>query len=815
MKLTKNILAKSISMALLCNGLFITSSILAEEKEAEKEKDGELIVVTAQRREQNFQDVAMSMTALTEDMLSNKGIDDLADLSENVPGLTINSPSLQNTKIALRGITSVGGGSQPVAVYMDEMPISGQGAQPAIKGFDVARIEVLRGPQGTLYGEGSFGGTIKVIMNKPDASKFAARINGSMSSIKDAETNSAMNLMLNIPLIENELAIRGTFQSRDNGGFIDAPNLGETDSNGAQLNSAQLSMQWFATEKLTIDMLASTQDIKTDGRNMGFEETTTITNPNFTVPGTYNARETSNSIASSGEDESERYNLTFTYDTDNYQFVSSSSYYTRDSNYDVDNAGLIPTVNSMGGNFGGGWNPFFSTPLEEFDGTNGMGVMDRTITEGNIFTQEFRLSYEMDEDLYWTAGLFYKDRSDSFSTVGTTTPDVSELVRESVDISLMIGAPPGTPGLSYAQNPEGVYAFAENNLKQTAIFSEITYNITDRLTGTVGGRYFKEDRDSNAENSGFFIQASTMLGMLGATGNPFAAVATVNQLNFPIIYIDNNSTNESTWKVNLSYELDENSDHMVYGTVSTGFRAGGINSFAATAEGLSGGAIPIDSLPRSFKPDTITNYEIGTKSSFNDGAIILNGALFHIEWDDVQTAWDPTGFGFASTLNAGKAHSTGLEFEGSIQVTNNLNVNFGYAYTEAELDSDLTHPLDSDIIIRATKGNSLPFIPEDAGSLGLNYTFNDIGAGLEGVLQASYSYKDERYASVIDAEELKLKAYGMTNVSFLVNSDDNWKARLFVNNLTDENKINGLVSIYRRGSLLQPRTVGVSFTLDF
>jgi len=319
MKLTKRAFAKNLSMVLLCYGFITTGNVLAaeeNEKTSKIEVDG-VVIVTAQRREQNFQDVASSLSVLTGDMLSEQGIDGLQDMVGRVPGLTIKSISSAESSITLRGISPLGGSGAPVAIYLDEMPITGinDNGQPAIKGFDVNRIEVLRGPQGTLYGEGSLGGTIKVIMNKPDATKFSARIDGTFSSLTDGDSSTAANLLLNVPLIENELAVRAIFQYRNTGGFIDAPNLGKEDINGEELTGGRVSFQWFASDRLTIDMSAISQDLELDGRNYGFDEITTIADPFITNPGTYNKRETAVGIDQIGDIHYDQYNLTFTYNT--------------------------------------------------------------------------------------------------------------------------------------------------------------------------------------------------------------------------------------------------------------------------------------------------------------------------------------------------------------------------------------------------------------------------------------------------------------------------------------------------------------------
>jgi len=804
MKLTKTTLAKSISMTLLCSGLITTTNLLADEEDQQaKETDDSVIVVTAQRREQNFQDVASSLSAYTGEMMADLGIDDLQDFVGKAPGITVTGASSAENTITLRGISPLGGTAAPVAVYLDEMPISGinGNGQPAIKGFDVNRVEILRGPQGTLYGEGSLGGTIKIIMNKPDATSFAGQIDGSFSSTADGDTSNTANLMLNVTLIENELALRGVFQYRDTGGFIDAPNLSKEDVNGEQLTGSRISLQWFATEAFTINISAISQEIELDGRNRGFDETTTVTNPFDTNPGVYNSRETAIGIDQTGDVSYDQYNLTFTYDTDNYQFVSSSSYFTRETDIIRDLAGINVIMQSVGGDMGGGYNMFYTQPIAQMITGINSGVLNERTSETEIFTQEFRISYEMSDDLFWTAGVFYKDRSGMIEDLGGSNPDVSDLVRPEVSLAPI-------PQLTYSQNPGALLAIADDTFTQTAVFGEITYNLTDNLVGTIGGRYFKEDRESTATSAGYFIQAQVFSGVMGATGDPFAAVGAVQALGLPSVFTESISNNESTWKVNLSYDFDD-SDNLIYGTIAKGFRSGGVNSFAVANSGLTG--MPINLIPQSFSPDSVINYEIGSKSSWNDGDIIINAAMFYMDWEDVQVLWDPADLGFTMSVNGEHASSQGIEMEGYIKVSDALNVDFAFAYTDAKLDDDVLMPDGSTLF---QKGGQLGRIPKHTFNIGADYSFDDIGYGLSGILSACYSYTDELFRDPAENESEKSHAFGLIDLSFSILSDSGWKSRFFVNNLADEDTAI-LIIAGSQSMLNRPRTIGVNVTYDF
>ncbi|NIB42490.1 TonB-dependent receptor [Pseudomaricurvus alkylphenolicus] len=777
----------------------IATTILGQPAMAQ-EDDGfflEEIVVTAQRKEQSLQEVPLSLTAVTGDMLAEQGIDGFEDYAARVPGFNLRGQSSVENSVTLRGISPMGGSAAPVAVYIDEMPISGiQGnGQPSIKSFDVNRVEILRGPQGTLYGEGSLGGTIKVIMNKPDVSEFSARIDGTASNTSDGGTNTAANVMVNLPLIEDTLAARAIFQYRDSDGFLDAPNLGKDDVNGEELGSGRVSLRWIASDNLTIDATAIYQDVDLDGRGTGFSEDVVITDPTVTIPGSYRERDTSISMDQTGTDRYEQYNLTVTYDSDNYQFVSATSYYDRDTRILRDLANLVPVVNSIAlAGSGSGYNPFLTEDVAV------TGVGNQRVASEEIFTQELRVSYVGGDKLEWQAGLFYKDRSNSISDIGTSDPDLNQYVRESVDL--------GAGGFfgSYEQNRDGLQIVEEQDFEQIAGFGEVTYKFTDKLTGNIGVRYFEEERESVSASGGYFIQANVFGTVMGMTGNPAAAIGAVNAMGLPIIAQDDATISETTWKLNLSYQLSN--DHMVYGTISKGFRAGGVNSFSLANEGLTG--LPIGSLPRSYDPDTLINYEIGAKTQWYNGRLTLNGALFLMDWEDVQVNWDPTGLGFPTVINAETAHSQGIEIEGVAHLSQSLEINFGATYIDAKLDDDVVFP---DGTVAFEEGGNLGVIPNYTYTIGGSYRF-DILEGLEGVARLNYNYTAETSKDPAEIETQKTDAYGLASASLSAISEEGWEVKLFVNNLTDE-----VAEVYyeTRGEFntIRPRTIGVNASMNF
>jgi len=212
-------------LALTISGIMMGGMALAADEDGQEYTEElilEEVIVSAQRRQESIQDVPVAITALSGAEMAKAGLDEYADYLTRVPSVSFERFSEAENKISIRGINSPGGTASTVSIYIDDMPITGpDGFQPSVRSFDVNRVEILRGPQGTLFGEGSLGGTIRVIMNKPDTSEFAGRVEGSYYSYDGGDTSYTGNLMVNIPVVEDKFALRVTALYRDIGGWMD------------------------------------------------------------------------------------------------------------------------------------------------------------------------------------------------------------------------------------------------------------------------------------------------------------------------------------------------------------------------------------------------------------------------------------------------------------------------------------------------------------------------------------------------------------------------------------------------------------------
>ena len=683
-------------------------SVSVAAQEPVKEEGGarylEEVLVTATRREQSLQEVPLAISAITGESLRKLGLDDFSDYLTRVPGVSFQRNNETGSSISIRGIGAIDGVAGTVAVYIDEAPISGGNGQvPNIRTFDVERVEVLRGPQGTLYGEGSLGGTIKYIMNKPDATAFGARIEGDVSNISHGGTEFGLNGMINLPLIEDKLAVRVSGLYRDADGWIDMPELiggGAKDVNDTRVDNWRLALRYMPVDELTLDASviynetdigagqASTKDWKSNAFN-----------------------------ADVASDEWVQANFTLTYDFGWAELVSATSYWGREEFHLFDLGELAPVF--------GIENVYVPVDSEE----------DR-------FTQEIRLSSNTDQALDWTVGLFYKNNErDDLATVASEP-----------DLPFTIFEQDGTVETT-----------------QKAIFGELGYQFTDRWHASLGLRWFDEEVDSDV-----FV-------------NDFGSVTRDT---------DTSSSDDVHPKVSVKYDISE--DAMVYATTSQGFRSGGVNLIFndPTAEAAYG-------------PDTLVNYEVGTKTTWLEGRLTANAAIFRQDWSDVQ-ALGADEF----VTNAGDAHSQGIELEIVAMLFESLQLSFAGAYIdEAVLDEDFAE---------APKGSELSDVSDINYNVSLDhyYTFSN---GLDLVSNINYNYVGESWPGLVPkgtSTSIKNRSYGLLSLNVGV-AGEKWSVTLFGDNLTDEYaeylRYDIFVEEHLQGhaDAARPRTVGLRFGMDF
>jgi len=409
----------------------------------------EEVIVTATKREVSVQDIPVAVSVLSGRYLEEFGLDDLADFFHSVPGVDFATQGPGRNKITVRGISSFAG-SPLVGTYVNEIPIAGQ-SSPGIdvKTYDLERIEFLKGPQGTLYGEGSMGGTMRIITNKPGMEEFegSARLT-SYATDHSSDLSWGGDAMLNIPVVKDVFALRIVGMYRNEAGFIDNTLLDEKDVNTEKAVNGRLTAQWLATENLTVTGTAFWSSLNTDGSFAANPDTLTQERgPNDFADFDY-----------------QLYDLTFNYGFDWGQFTSATGYFNQDSTRAEDLIDLVPMIN---GAFAGLIEAGLMEPFTE--------VWLGSDNNERVTSQEFRLVSLNDSPLQWTFGAFYRKRELSFNELGLAEP---ALVLEPPFF------PPGSEGRSITE---------KETFKQYAIFGELEWSVTDSLTLIAGGRFTDED----------------------------------------------------------------------------------------------------------------------------------------------------------------------------------------------------------------------------------------------------------------------------------------------------------------------------------
>ena len=610
-------------LPLLAIGYLLTSN------SANAQQAGEIaeITVTATKRETVAQDTPISMTIVGPDALQTTHADNFSDFQSLVPGLTATDLGPGNKRYALRGLQSPG--EPEVALYYDEIPISGLpggsldtgASQPDLKLWDVNRIEVLRGPEGTLYGNGSEAGAIRIISNRPDLTKYSGTIQGWGSATDGGSGSHGENLMVNVPVVNDKLAIRVALYGRDEGGYIDGvsrPGIALPQITGANLNTERTwggrgSISFQPTENWNITGIAYYQHLATGS---SFETYPTVATPNDPyVSGAF--------VQTPWIDESRMYNLISSTDFSWANLFVTGSYQIREAAQNSDTTRFLLTL------FGCTvftWNKTcFGPPIAPADSAALQSV--------HAWSGETRLVSKMPGRFQWTVGSALQNaKSDRYGQVATV--DAAGYVQYDTATGDALNR------LFARQN--------HDTFDQYSIFGNASYDISAALRADVGLRWFHSDRtDQQVILQQFFPGQPT-----GA--EPF------QQFQQGVLYKS----------FELSYKPGP--DALAYAEATQGFRAGGPNypgGFALTAP--------------PYGADSVWNYEAGSKLSFLGNRIHWNTAVFDIEWSHLQILQPQALFAYIS--NAGSARSDGFETELEAQVLRNFEVTAGLTYNYARL----------------------------------------------------------------------------------------------------------------------------------
>jgi len=618
--------------AALCGTVVSTSGLAAESASDSGSPGIQEVVVTAERRSENLQTVPLSVTALDNSSIERMGITTLKDLAREVPGLTVVSSGPGQNILIVRGISSTAGTTATVGYYLDDTPIqaSSNAALLSARGvvdpalFDLARVEVLRGPQGTLYGSSSMGGTVKYVTIQPDATRFSATVGTQLSYTDGGGPNVETTGTLNMP-ITDAVAARVSAFYRHNDGFIDRYSINPNNYLGINaaagparnVNSENTSgvravVKIDATSNLSITPSVIFQEQRLGGP-FNFDS------PQGSFGNLIQARDTA-------EPTSQKTwigNVTVRETLPDFELMSSTSYYDREILINEDASNVLYF--------------FFSPVPQSFVYPVSMhgDYRNKEWTQEGRFTSTFQGPFQV------TGGLFYHYVEAPLQSSIADTPGYQAA----------FGDPFGG---------ETIYGGTRNaSLREYAVYGEASYDIPDILKVTAGVRGFRVDQTFLQTGEGVLNGGSTV----------------------------NGSTSRDTGanpKVTLSHAFT--ADDMVYVTASKGYRPGGPNNPAPAS--VCGPDVEKLGLSQSqltkYDSDHLWNYEIGGKSRWLDRRLTINGSIYYIDWTAVQQQI-VLGCGFNITANFGKATSKGGELEVAYVPVDGLTFTASGSYTDATL----------------------------------------------------------------------------------------------------------------------------------
>lgn len=744
-------LAITAALALLPSSAVLAQSTTADpettpETEASERQTRTLdtVVVTANKRLENVRDVPASISVVSEAELENLGATQLTDFAGYVPGLQVTSGGTPGqAAISLRGISPISPGAN-IGTYIDEAPVGSSGIYQRQTAFtldllpyDISRVEVLRGPQGTLYGAGAMGGLLKYVTRDPDLAATEFRVGAGLSSVENGDSNGwGARLGANVPLVADRLAVRVGYARNESPGYIDNVRSGRRAVNEGTQESARVALLWQASDAVSLKLTAMRQTIDS-------EDNATVSLDADTLRPLFGDLTNNGAVREPFTKDIDFYTGTLDWDLGWSDFVSATSYSEVDTTQRTDATiefGEFPLLLGL------------PAGISYFD--LGLGL--------EKFTQEFRLTSKDAGRFKWQVGAFY-------TTEDTTNTQVIRLT------ALDGSSVPGFDPLAIVGLP--------SDYKETALFANGSFDFTDRFELGAGVRFARNDQT--------FAQ-------IVEPGSPLLPGGVTPGGSKEDVF---------TWHVSPKFELSP--DSMLYARISTGYQPGGPN-------------VALANVPPTVDASTTTNYELGLKSEFSDQRVLLDLALFRIDWEDIQVGASVGGVTYLT--NGGEAVSQGAELTLAFRPVRQLELGFNAAYTDATLSNDT--PLVNGFRT-GLEGDRLPFIPRLSWAATANSDF-ELGGNWVGRVGAGLRWVDERESGLTNTRPGApptplLSSYPTLDLNAGI-SNDHWNLRAYIKNVTDErayqsigasqSQVTGVVAQMAATPIL-PRTFGLELDYRF
>ncbi len=723
----------------------------SDSQSIQKENNSTLeeIVVTATKRSTSLQDTAMSVTAIGGDILDKMGVMEIGQIIDTVPGVTYISLGGSDERITIRGLatSSLGQYNKPtIATSLNDFPMDIGLVDVGL--VDLNRVEVIKGPQGTLYGQSAMGGVVRYMTNEPNTDKFEGGVRASTSSIASGGMNYGGSAYFNIPISEN-FSARAVVYSDFQSGITDNTATGEDDINDTRTTGGRLALKWDITNRATLDALILTNSNKHGGNigsggNSAFGTFTRSTSGplNIQPPNIDDPSMTNNDPGFSKLDYSV-YNLRFNYDFDNFSLSLMGAKKYRKSHLEYD---------------AGAW-------IGIYDSDTNAWYDESREYESSTF--EARMVSTGEGPFEWIAGFWYED----------VTGDIAGQFPVYTSTGINIYGYDFTDG-------ELFYSFQEfDDDREVAGYGEIGYRPFDSLKVSVGYRRSHVALDQ---------------GVVSATG------VFSGGFNARIGADEKVTENVNTYRFNVEYTV--NDDFLAYGTVSSGYRAGGVNP-----GGLFG-------LKTTYGSDTLWNYEIGLRTSWLDQRLTANLFVYYLDWTDLQLSqWDNDVLGY-TVQNVGAAEVNGMEAELHYVVSDSLSVNLNYGYTDATFGED--YILENTGEVRAEAGSKLPGSSKYTASFIADYQ-RPLTQMMDLIGTFNFRYISGRRAELASGYP-DMPGYELLNLSLGVHLSSGIEVTAFADNVFDKRTVVAHW-FYGAGSAEQvlaemintPRVVGLRMSYDF
>ena len=770
---TKTKLAAAIAAA---SGLAAPAPVAAQESPGASPAIEE-VIVTARKREANIQDTPVSIQAFTADDLDRLDLDRFEDFADQSPSISYVSAGPGTQLMHIRGVSDGGiphvfrTNDATTSFYLDEQPVNGRsGGAPDLHLYDIERIEVLRGPEGTYYGASSVSGTVRIITNKPDPEAGSYGMDLTGGSITHGDTAYTAEGFVNLPL-SDRAAVRGVFWHDKSNGFVDNLHTDFTYTNGVTVNNRRWAGEDYNEEETTGARGSLLVDLNDSWQIVA----SAMTQTTDTV-GAWDHDPTRRGDLEVVRRGPEYTNLDFsqlaftlTGETDIGDLVYATSYFERDDLAVNDYSDYVEYASF------GSW--IQQHACENYYWYGFSGCADPSIffeSEANAsrWSHELRFATTGEGRLNWIAGAYYEQgRYDGY------------LFWE-------------MPGINFQNGPAGFYADGagvtplplewwscpgwKGTNSYAAAFGDVSWDFTDRLTAAVGMRVFRAD---DGEGSGW------------SCGYPWEEkVYNADQ--------EGESDTDQTLKASVQYDVSE--DLLVYASYGEGFRRGGRNP-----------NVTHDEVPEFYESDYTNSYEVGWKSTLADGRLVVNGAAYHIAWDNFQTVlYDLLTVPFNFRRNVEGAEVTGIEVDMIARLNENWFLTGGLARNDAELVGDFATIAREPRFVYAEQGRRLAHTPEWSTALGLRYD-RTLAAGTNIYGQFNWSFTDERWNLLARQSEqppVVMDAYSLVHLRAGADFRDGaWGLEAYVTNATDERAQIFQNSGYydSRITTNRPRTIGM------